>query len=346
MPAGPPPWWMHPPKKRSWILRIFVMMGVGVFLLSVLLNIYLLAAVSMASDATKMVSSVADKGNDDEVVAVYRMVGLIDANAAGNFKKFAGTAAEDPNIKAVVLRVDSPGGTVTASDQIHKMVEDLRGQGKVVVVSMGGVAASGGYYVSAPADEIVAEPTTLTGSIGVIMNWWVVEGTLEKIGVEAVSMKSSRAQGWKDEISPFRTPDQRQKKHLQGVLDKMQAQFEKVVRDGRGRRLKTQQNTFDMENGEGQTVTVTETAPLNGKIYLAEEAKQHGLIDKIGYEETAWARAEALAGLVDAKVVVYSHRRPLLDSLLYGKTNTGLGIDQETIDSLQTPKVMMLWRAE
>ena len=113
------------------------------------------------------------------------------------------------------------------------------------------VAASGGYYMSAPADEIYAEPTTITGSIGVIGGWVVLKGTLDKIGAEPIVVKSTHAQGWKDEMSMYAAPHAYQMKHIQEVLDKMQERFEEVVRTGRGNRLHPQAASYTIPATQG-----------------------------------------------------------------------------------------------
>jgi protease-4 len=294
------------PKKRvmggMWLA---VLLGIA-FFLSIVLNFALLAAAgAKAQDAFQQTTI--HEGDDKNAVAVYDVSGVIFDQAAANFAKFAKEVKADKNIKAIVLRVDSPGGGVNASDEIHKMVQDLRAAGKKVVVSMGGVAASGGYYISAPADEIYAEPTTITGSVGVIMEWFVLKGTLDKIGVESIVMKSTDAQGWKDEISPFGQPDARQREHLQSVLDQMQARFEKIVRDGRGDRLKTKETqyttTAPAPDGTTHERQVKETEPLNGKIYLADDAKERGLIDQIGYQSDAIDAAAKLANISNPAVI-------------------------------------------
>ncbi len=344
----PPPWWAQPPRKRSAIGRILVSFGALVFFVSIVMNGYLMAILAATTSEDRMVTSVAREGQEEQTVAVYEVSGVLTDVSADRFARFYHEVAEDPNIQAVVLRVESPGGGITASDQIHRYVKMLA-ESKTVVVSMGAVAASGGYYISAPADEIYAEPTTLTGSIGVIMSWVVVEGTLEEIGMEAVTLKSTSARGWKDELSPFRRPNDVQRQHLQAVLDKMQARFDTVVREGREGKLVTkdirQTMTFKTDNGP-QTVSFTETAPLNGKIYLADEALDYKLIDTIGYLDQAIERAISLAGLDNPNVVRYSVPKPLLEQLTGAEHNGKTLLHAETIEDLQTPKIQFLWKAQ
>jgi len=351
---APPPWWT-PPKKSSFGKRIFLGLFISLFVLSIVMNGYLLVLLSAYLDSA-MVQSVVKHGDEKQTIAVYHVTGVIDGQAATRFTSFYNEIAGDQNVKAVVLRVNSPGGGMSSSDQIYAMVKAIKSQGKPVVVSMGGLAASGGYYISAPADEIIAEPTTLTGSIGVILGWMVVEGTLEKIGVDVVVMKSSRAEGWKDTPSSFRKLDARQREYLQKLLDQMQQRFESVVIEGRGiagegGKISVADVTYPITVGEGKDakqVEHAEQSPFNGKIYTADEAKEIGLIDDIGYEQKAFDRAAALAGLQKPNVVSYRERQGLLTRLLRGDgaPRSTWDISPQTLDRWQAPRLMMLWKVQ
>ena len=339
------------PAKRSsgwriifWIFMVLILGG------SILLNLALLAAVGTqfgGMDAQGgLTTQTIRSGHKGQTVAVYRVVGLIDGAATAEFKQFYHSVVDDPDVKAVVLRVDSPGGGVTSSDQICEMVKQIRDARKTVVVSMGSVAASGGYYISAPADEIFAEETTITGSIGVIAGWFVLKGTLDKIGAEALTIKSTHAQAWKDEMSPTTMPQDYQLQHLQEVLDEMQARFEDVVKTGRGNKLKTRSETVSVADRNGKVTQRENTEPFNGKIYLASKAKELGLIDQIGYEDAAIDRAAQLASLSKPKVVRFVRRKTFMEALMDGKGDASFKIDTKLIDQLQTPRFLMLWKAE
>ena len=341
-----PPWWAHPPKRHSFVGRLFTGFFVLVFVLSIVMNGYLLLLLGAQLEGA-FEKTVLRKGSDDQTIAVYQVSGVIDGKAVGRFAAFHREVLHDKKVKAVVLRVDSPGGGASESDQIATMVKELRREGaKKVVVSMGGMAASGGYYISAPADEIVAEPTTWTGSIGVILMYPILAGTLEKIGAEMVVMKSQHAEGWKDALSAFSKPDPRQRAYLQSLLDDMQEKFEATVKEGRSGKLKPEEVTYRLEGREGRDAEHTETAPFNGKIYLVKEAKKFGLIDEIGYQDHAIHRATALAGLDEPKVVLYQPRKGLLTRMLEAKSGGGISISPEALDRLQTPRILMLWRPE
>jgi len=360
VPAGP--WPAHPPmpppgmppggpaRKRTatWMIVLLVLAGLGL-VASVVVNVLLLADVGTDFERrVAMSTTVLQAGKRDQTVALYAVNGIIDGRATAQFRQFYESVANDRNVKAVVLRVDSPGGGVTASDQICEMVKGLRTKGKIVVVSMGSMAASGGYYISAPADEIYAEDTTITGSIGVIAGWLVLKGTLDKIGAEPIVIKSSHSEGWKDSMSSFRRPKDYHRRHLREVLDQLQQRFEETVQAGRGKRLKTRSVTYDIPADEDGKPPVrhTETEPLNGKIYLAAKARELGLIDRIGYQDAAIRRAAQLAGLTRKRVVHYSRRRTMMERLIEGRSDGSLKIGLDLLEKLQTPRFMMIWKAE
>ncbi len=334
----------HKPARRRRGSRFLRVLVGGLLLVSLVMNAYLLLLVA-AHMTGPFETTVVRKGERNQTIAVYDLSGIIDGRSAGSFNEFCLEIGPEQNVRAVVLRVDSPGGGVAAADQIHRLVRDLRNQGKKVVVSMGAVAASGGYYVSAPADEILAEPTSITGSIGVMMQWFVLEGTLEKLGVEPIVMRSDDSEAWKDQISVLEPPQQHHRERLQEVLDTMHDRFEKIVREGRQDRLKTTTSTLEIQQ-DGQSREVTVTEPFSGNIYLADEAKELGLIDEIGYTDSAIDRAASLAGLTDPHVVRYKVRRPLVAHLLGRGPDPTTLIEPETIDQLRTPRMMLLWKVE
>lgn len=206
-------------------------------------------------------------------------------------------ARRDKAIKAVVLKVDSPGGTVTASDVIHhELAEYKKASGAKVVAALMGVAASGGYYVALPADHIAAHPTTVTGSVGVIFVMPRVAGLLDKIGV---GVDVSKSGALKDMGSPFR-PATEEEKALTDAMTRAQAQrFLDLVRQSR--------------KLSPEALATVATA----RVFTAQEAKGLGLVDSVGYMEDAVAKARELAGLdKDARVVTY-RRKPEAHSTWY-----------------------------
>ena len=198
-------------------------------------------------------------------------------------------AAEDKDVRALVVRLNTPGGTVTASDIIYRELMLFRERTKVPVVAvMMDVAASGGYYIALAADTIVAHPTTVTGSIGTIMVTANVEGLMQKLGVAANTIKSAEH---KDMGSPFRalTPEERQ--IFQSVIDELQRQFVSKVVERRG------------------IAADSARALADGRIYTAQQALAHRLVDVIGYVPDAIDAARRAAGTSEAKVIVYKRPR-------------------------------------
>jgi protease-4 len=347
-PAALPPC----PPKRSAFRRLLSVLGCLVVIGSIFLNVVLLislVAQSLSLDGLQTRNmDVLEKGDRDQTVIIYRLEGSIHSEATEMFRRFYNEAKDDEKIKAVVLYVDSPGGTVSDSEQIHHMIADLKRRGKTIVASMGGVAASGGYYISAGADEIFAEPSTITGSIGVIAGVLNVEETLDKVGMKVTLLKSDHAKGWKDMLSSVREPEPREKQYVISLLNDMQDQFENVVKDGRGEKLKPREETYTVRVGKGpeaREITRKDLAPFNGKIYLAAAAKEFGLIDEIGFLDDAYNSAAKLAGLSDPHVVVY---RPRFDffEMLAGAKAPAIQIDAESIQNAQTPQFLMLWKPQ
>lgn len=198
-------------------------------------------------------------------------------------------AEKDDNVHGVILRVNSPGGTVTASDIIYERLTRFKAKRSVpVVAQLMDVAASGGYYVALAADEIIAHPTTVTGSIGVVFQGISLEGLLDKIGVRNQTVKTGDK---KDIGSPLRTMTVEERALIRSILDDMQARFLGLVRQHRS-----------ALSADG------EVRIADGRVLSATQALEEGLIDRIGYLDDAIERTKALAHLPEARVVIY--RRP------------------------------------
>jgi len=209
---------------------------------------------------------------------------------------------ENPTVKAIVLRIDSPGGGVVPSQEIFAEVRKTRADGKLkLVASMGNLAASGGYYIAAATDKIVANPGTLTGSIGVIMELANVKGLLDKIGVQSVVIKSGR---YKDMASPFRAMTEEDRTLLQGVLDDVHAQFIEAVATGRA---------LNVEQVKGMA---------DGRIFTGRQAKSVSLVDELGDLQDAIKLAAQLVGISGEPRVIETRKRfswrDLLDPLFFG----------------------------
>jgi protease-4 len=198
-------------------------------------------------------------------------------------------AADDKDVRALIVRLNTPGGTVTASDIIYRELTLFRERTKVPVVAvLMDVAASGGYYIALAADTIVAHPTTVTGSIGTILVTANVEGLMQKVGVGATTIKSAEH---KDMGSPFRTMTPEERRIFQSVIDELQRQF--VAKVVERRRLAPD----------------AARALADGRIYTAPQALDHRLVDAIGYVPDAIDAARRAAGVAEAKVVVYKRPR-------------------------------------
>jgi protease-4 len=201
---------------------------------------------------------------------------------------------KDSSIKAIVLRVDSPGGAVAPSQEIYEEVRKAVVK-KKIVVSMGSVAASGGYYIAAPASRIIANPGTLTGSIGVIMEIPNLEGLMNKIGVKTEVIKSGRH---KDIASVFRGIGKEEREILQNVLDNVHEQFITAVAEGR-RMLRDDIKKI-----------------ADGRVFTGEQALKAGLVDELGNLEDAIKAAASLAGIKGEPVVVTKKEKLSVINLL------------------------------
>lgn len=199
-------------------------------------------------------------------------------------------AEADPEVKAVVVRVDSPGGDVTTSDILYNELAGFRSRKDVpVVAAFMGISASGGYYVAAACDAILAHPTTLTGSIGVIALHVSLAGLLDKIGVKVVALKSGER---KDVGSIFKDLSDEDRRHLQALVEQYHRRFVEVVARGR----------------QGRLSEAEVRALADGRVFTASQALEAKLVDRIGYLDDAVAEASSRAGLKAPSVVMYSRR--------------------------------------
>jgi protease-4 len=206
---------------------------------------------------------------------------------------------KDQGVKAIILRIDSPGGGVGPSQEIHREVLKIKSK-KKVVASMGSVAASGGYYIASVSDLIVANPGTITGSIGVLMEFTNIEELFKKIGIKGVVLKSGEH---KDIGSPFREMTSEERKLIQSVIDNVHQQFIEAVAEGR----------------KLDRIKVAQIA--DGRILTGEQAKQLGLVDELGNLQDAIDTAARLAGIEGKPVILYPKKKlSLMELLVEGVT--------------------------
>ena len=220
-------------------------------------------------------------------------------------------AAKDPKVKAVILKVDSPGGEVLASDDISRAIIQFQNKNnKPVIASMGGLAASGGYYVSAPCDYIVANELTLTGSIGVIMSTFNYRGLMDKIGLRPTVFKSGK---FKDMLRGSKRPeevDPAEEKMIQDMIMETFAKFKSVVKNGRERAA-----AANKDNGKSLVPNWEDYA--DGRVLTGKNAYELGFVDKLGNFQTSLDIARDLAGISGSAHVI-RYQEPFTLSRLFG----------------------------
>ncbi|TVX77271.1 signal peptide peptidase SppA [Peribacillus simplex] len=279
------------------------------------------------------------EGDDySNVIAVFDVEGTIQdtgeasllSSATYNHRAFMDKlkmAEENDDIKGIILRVNSPGGGVVESAEIYDKILDIKKVKKPVYVSMGSMAASGGYYISAPADKIYASPETMTGSLGVIMHGYNYEKLAKKYGVEFETIKSGPH---KDIMSPTREMTGEEREILQNMINNSYDQFVKVIADGRGMTQKEVREIAD------------------GRIYDGRQAKENHLIDDFGHLDDVIAAMKTDIGKKDAQVIRYTDEAGF-GSLFSMGAQKMLGNDVETavltkiLSSSNSPRLMYLY---
>jgi protease-4 len=227
-----------------------------------------------------------------ESIGVVKVEGVI--NNSSKYLKFLEKLEKNKNVKAIVLRVDSPGGVVGACQEIHDKVKEITKK-KPVVVSMGSVAASGGLYVSLPATKIVANPGTITGSIGVIIQSFNFKELAEKLGVKVVTVKSGR---FKDLLNPFKKVDEGSLKVLQSLIDDSYSQFIEAVSKDR---------KIPIEKVKGFA---------DGRVFTGRQAKVLGLVDELGSMDKAIEIAKKLSKSPNAKIFEVKEKKSFIEKIL------------------------------
>ena len=275
----------------------------GIILLAVIV-----AVASITSDPTSK------KGSGEGVVGVIPVEGAIMGGTQNLFSGIAGSedimeqvreAAQDPSVKAVVLRINSPGGGVAATQEISREIEKLKKTGKPVVASMGDTAASGGYWLSAAADKIYANAGTITGSIGVRMDTQNLQELYKKLGIDFDVIKSGP---YKDIGSTSREITPEERNILQGMVDEIFSEFVNVVAQGR-----------KMPREEVEKLAT-------GRIFTGKQAKDLKLVDEIGNYYDAVQGAARMAGIKGEPTVKYFGKTSVFSSFLEGKGDLSLFI--------------------
>lgn len=254
-----------------------------------------------------IVSLIFSEPDDESVSTGGEKVALVELNQpilsseeiVRQFKKYR----ENHSVKAIVFRVETPGGGVAASQEIYEEVKKTRDSGKPIVVSMGAVAASGGYYVSCGASRIVANPGTLTGSIGVIFQFLHVNELMKKLGIDESTFKSGKL---KDSGSPFRKITPEDQVYFQGLIADVYDQFVRVVAKERKLDIKYVKKFAD------------------GRVFTGRQAKEYGFVDTLGTQEDAVNIAAHLGGIEGKPRVIKEYRRKTLVERLFGDAVTDI----------------------
>lgn len=225
-------------------------------------------------------------------------------------------ATIDENVKGILLEVDSPGGSVTPSDEIYMALEQFKrkGDGRKIVVFIRDLGASGAYYAAMAGDHIVAEPTAIVGSVGVIMQTLNLSGLGEKIGISSVTIASGEN---KDMLNPFEKVNTNHVAMLQVLIDDMQDRFASIV-----------QRSRNLESRE----------LLDGRVFTAAQAEEYNLIDRIGYLQDAVNDMAAMLGAEEIYIVRYTQKQSFWDQLLGAK-----GPQLPNLNAIEPPRFFYLW---
>ena len=333
---------VHLVAKPTSFGRVLAIVG-GLFLFGLvfLFGVFFgIAGMFASAEYDEMVVTSVHRDGGSQKIAILPVYGSIDSSQVHFVQAAVSRILDDASIRGVVLRVDSPGGGVTESDQIWYEVERLKKQGLSVVASYGGIAASGGYYVSCGADYIMAEETSITGSIGVIAQVLTLEGLFDKVGVEPVTLVATGSPEKSVANDTYRSWTDEDRVALRKMLDAAYDTFHTRVADGRGH-VVTDDNRVD------------ELA--DGSVYTSQEALASGLIDGIGYLDDAIAESERQSRIpADRATVLWLSPPPTLFGGLGLVESGGLRSAEDpgwtaerirgVVNDLSTPRIMYLMR--
>jgi protease-4 len=366
-PPPPPPLITPPPvpkprRGRGWMVAAIILTILLVFSLFGNLTQFIANALSFkhgirteAFGSTRNVGPKLDEciledNHSVNKIAVITVDGIItshELNQSGNnmvdvIQAQLDRAAEDHKVKAVILKVDSPGGEVLASDEIYRAIRDFQNgdsdahgktehHGKPVIGSMGSLAASGGYYISSGCRWIVANQLTLTGSIGVIMHGWNYRGLMDKVGLEPVTYKSGK---FKDMLSGERATNEippEEHAMVQSLIDETYGQFTNVVNEGRNA-------AHEANKKEGRGLATNWLAFADGRVVSGREALDHGFVDELGNFDDSVDRALKIAHIEDCNLVEYREHYDLSDFLsMFGQSSEAHDIKLQLVT--EAPKL-------
>ncbi len=331
LPAAPPPFAPPPPPApyppvRRGVSGIWIFAAVSLFLLlavSVILNLTLVGSKVSHWNGHKAHPGRGQAELEEVVIEDHEStnkIAVLDINGEISGETSRGEEyslvelirhqldrAADDQVKAVILKIDSPGGEVLASDEIYRSIRQFQETNDIpVITSMGSLAASGGYYISAASRWIVANEMTITGSIGVIFHTYNYRGLMDKLGVRPSVVKSGKL---KDMLSPDKRPEDElpeEKEILHNMINESFTRFKTVITEGRGAAA---QHNKEEDNTEGRELTANWTDFADGRILSGREALNLGMVDELGNFDTAVERALTLAAIDDANLVTYEPPR-------------------------------------
>jgi protease-4 len=349
-PPTPPPVIAAPPatrprKSRGWMIATIILSVLLVGCVFIILAQLVTSALSFkhgfhgesfgtARDVgPKLDECMLENNKSLNKIAVITVDGIItshESDEAGNnmvevIKAQLDRARDDRRVKAVILKVDSPGGEVLASDEIYKAIRDFETdeptdhgkqgrKGKPVICSMGSLAASGGYYISSGCRWITANELTLTGSIGVIMHGWNYRGLMDKVGLAPMTYKSGK---FKDMLSGERATNEippEEHAMVQGLIDDTYGKFKDVVRDGRAA-------AHDLNKKEGNALADNWADFADGRVVSGKKALEHGFVDELGDFDDAVNRAEKIADITSSNLIEYRERYDISNFLsMFGQS--------------------------
>jgi protease IV len=335
-----PPMMFGPPPRKGrvgWIVATVVLL----LLLggSVLVNLAMMVGMAASTVEGRQISQTTlTNGSSDQQIAVVSLGGVITDATRQKFDAIVRQVEQDNSLKGVIIDINSPGGEVTPSDEIYERISKLKRDhpSLPVAASIRGMGASGAYYAACACDHLVAEETTITGSIGVLWPNYNFANLMQKYGVVDNTIVS-KGTPFKDAGSSTRMPDPTTDGYLRGLIDSEFARFKSVVQKGRGAKLKP---------------GVDEVA--NGKAYTAQEALANGLVDEIGYLDKAVAWVAKTAKLNNPEVVYFYEKTTFFDRLPFGMQHGSpaatvkingveLEVDQGMIERWTHPRPMAIF---